>query len=141
MPKTILMVDDTTELFVFYSLILERAGFNFLSAKDGDMALLLLNEGDTLPDLMIFDTMMPGIDGIGLCKLMRERDDTADIPIIIMGSGHADEVMRALEAGANDFALKPSLSQNLVQIAKKWTDESSESAEKKSRHEKKYTGD
>jgi two-component system, OmpR family, phosphate regulon response regulator PhoB len=93
--------------------MLERGGFNVLKAKDADVALATLDQNT--PDLIILDVMMPGINGIELCKMVRQRADTARIPVLILSArGDADSVMKGMEAGANDYLPKPILHHDLV---------------------------
>ena len=95
-------------------IMLERGGFNVLKAKDADSALAMLDQ-DSTPDLIILDVMMPGIDGIELCGILRERQDTGNLPVLILSArGDADSVMRGMEAGANDYLPKPILHHDLV---------------------------
>jgi two-component system response regulator MtrA len=113
MKKHILVVDDEIGALTLIGIMLERGGFNVLKAKDADSALALLDQND--PDLIILDVMMPGMDGIELCKVMRGRDDTGHTPILILSArGDAESVMRGMEAGANDYLPKPILHHDLV---------------------------
>ena len=58
---------------------------------------------------------MPGIDGIELCEIIRKREDTLNVPVLILSArGDADSVMRGMEAGANDYLPKPILHHDLV---------------------------
>jgi two-component system phosphate regulon response regulator PhoB len=67
------------------------------------------------PDLIILDVMMPGMNGIELCRHIRERKDTDQIPVLILSArGDAESIMRGIEAGANDYLPKPILHHDLV---------------------------
>lgn len=113
MKKNVLVVDDEIGALTLIGIMLERGGFQVLKAKDADAALAILDQ-DT-PDLIILDVMMPGIDGIELCKIIRGRDDIGGIPVLILSArGDADSVMRGMEAGANDYLPKPILHHDLV---------------------------
>ena len=114
MKKHILVVDDEIGALTLIGIMLERGGFQVLKAKDAESALAVLHQNT--PDLIILDVMMPGgTDGIDLCGQLRERDDTGDIPILILSArGDADSVMRGMEAGANDYLPKPILHHDLV---------------------------
>ena len=113
MNKHILVVDDEIGALTLIGIMLERGGFTVLKAKDADSALSLLEQNN--PDLIILDVMMPGMDGIELCKVMRDRDDTGATPILILSArGDAESVMRGMEAGANDYLPKPILHHDLV---------------------------
>lgn len=113
MKKHILVVDDEIGALTLIGIMLERGGFNVLKAKDADSALAVLDQ--STPDLIILDVMMPGMDGIQLCRVIRERNDTHQTPILILSArGDADSVMRGMEAGANDYLPKPILHHDLV---------------------------
>jgi two-component system response regulator MtrA len=93
--------------------MLERGGFDVLKAKDADSALAVLDQNT--PDLIILDVMMPGMDGIELCQVVRTRQDTGSIPVLILSArGDAESVMRGMEAGADDYLPKPILHHDLV---------------------------
>jgi DNA-binding response OmpR family regulator len=113
MKKNVLVVDDEIGALTLIGIMLERGGFNVLKAKDADVALATLDQNT--PDLIILDVMMPGINGIELCKMIRQRQDTGRIPVLILSArGDADSVMKGMEAGANDYLPKPILHHDLV---------------------------
>lgn len=113
MKKHILVVDDEIGALTLIGIMLERGGFSVLKAKDADAALAVL-EQDT-PDMIILDVMMPGMNGIELCSVIRQRAQTTHTPILILSArGDADSVMRGMEAGANDYLPKPILHHDLV---------------------------
>jgi len=113
MKKHILVVDDEIGALTLIGIMLERGGFNVLKAKDSDSALAVLEQNT--PDMIILDVMMPGMDGIELCSVIRQRSDTQFTPILILSArGDADSVMRGMEAGANDYLPKPILHHDLV---------------------------
>ncbi len=113
MKKHILVVDDEIGALTLIGIMLERGGFNVLKAKDADAALAVLDQNT--PDMIILDVMMPGMDGIELCSVVRDRTDTADTPVLILSArGDAESVMRGMEAGANDYLPKPILHHDLV---------------------------
>jgi DNA-binding response OmpR family regulator len=111
--KRILVVDDEIGALTLIGIMLERGGFEVLKAKDADQALSVL-ELET-PDLIILDVMMPGMDGIELCRVLRERTDTKELPILILSArGDAKSVMSGMDAGASDYLPKPILHHDLV---------------------------
>jgi len=111
--KRILVVDDEIGALTLIGIMLERGGFEVLKAKDADQALALLQV--ETPDLIILDVMMPGMDGIELCRVLRERPNTADLPILILSArGDAKSVMSGMDAGASDYLPKPILHHDLV---------------------------
>jgi DNA-binding response OmpR family regulator len=113
MKKQILVVDDEIGALTLIGIMLERGGFSVLKAKDAKTALTVLDQNT--PDLIILDVMMPGMNGIDLCKVIREREDTGPIPVLILSArGDAESIMRGIEAGANDYLPKPILHHDLV---------------------------
>ena len=113
MKKHILVVDDEIGALTLIGIMLERGGFNVLKAKDATSALAVLDQNT--PDMIILDVMMPGMDGIELCGVIRDRGDTSMTPVLILSArGDAESVMRGMEAGANDYLPKPILHHDLV---------------------------
>ena len=111
--KRILVVDDEIGALTLIGIMLDRGGFEVLKARDANQAIGTLDK-DT-PDLIILDVMMPGIDGIELCKMIRERQSTTVTPILILSArGDAESVMRGMDAGATDYLPKPILHHDLV---------------------------
>lgn len=122
MKKHILVVDDEIGALTLIGIMLERGGFSVLKAKDATSALAVLDQNT--PDMIILDVMMPGMDGIELCKVIRERADTQDTPVLILSArGDAESVMRGMEAGANDYLPKPILHHDLVAKVRSILDE------------------
>jgi two-component system, OmpR family, response regulator MtrA len=113
MKRHILVVDDEIGALTLIGIMLERGGFNVLKAKDATSALAVLDQN--IPDMIILDVMMPGMDGIELCGVIRQRNDTSETPVLILSArGDAESVMRGMEAGANDYLPKPILHHDLV---------------------------
>jgi DNA-binding response OmpR family regulator len=113
MKKNILVVDDEIGALTLIGIMLERGGFSVLKAKDATSALAVLDQNT--PDMIILDVMMPGMNGIDLCKVIRGRDDTGLTPVLILSArGDAESVMKGMEAGANDYLPKPILHHDLV---------------------------
>jgi DNA-binding response OmpR family regulator len=113
MKKQILVVDDEIGALTLIGIMLERGGFSVLKAKDAKSALAVLDTNT--PDLIILDVMMPGMNGIELCRVIRERQDTGQTPVLILSArGDAESIMRGIEAGANDYLPKPILHHDLV---------------------------
>ncbi len=106
MSQTILVVDDEPNARSLLRLILVRAGFQVLVAQDGYEALNEVQK--KIPDVMILDIMMPGIDGFEVCKKLRENKETAALPIIML-SARADpeSVKKGLSVGATRYMTKP----------------------------------
>jgi DNA-binding response OmpR family regulator len=113
MKKTILVVDDEIGALTLIGIMLERDGYAILKARDALTALQILRQA--IPDLMIIDIMMPGMDGIELCRRIRQVKHLYRIPILILsGRGDAESVMQVMEAGATDYLPKPILHQTMV---------------------------
>lgn len=122
--KRILVVDDEIGALTLIGIMLERGGFKVLKAKDANAALAELDKGT--PDLIILDVMMPGMDGIELCRVVRGRGDTKTTPVLILSArGDAESVMRGMDAGANDYLPKPILHHDLVDKVRAMLDMSS----------------
>lgn len=104
--QKILIVEDEPDIrkLVQYNLTQER--FSVLEAEDGEQALKLLQR--EMPSLVILDLMLPGLSGMELCKLLRQRSETAKLPILMLTAkaGEADRIV-GLEMGADDYLAKP----------------------------------
>jgi two-component system, OmpR family, phosphate regulon response regulator PhoB len=106
MAPTILIVEDETDIALLMRYNLEAEGFNVLTTENGDEAMELTR--DRLPDLILLDWMLPGLSGIELCRRWRAREQTAQIPIImITARGEEEERVRGLATGADDYIVKP----------------------------------
>jgi len=103
---TILIVDDNpTNLGVLFD-YLRGAGFKVLIAEDGHGALQRATYAK--PDIILLDVLMPGIDGFETCRLLKENDETSDIPVIFMTAlSETVDKVRGFELGAVDYITKP----------------------------------
>ena len=112
-PKHILVVDDEADLVELVSYNLKKEGFIVDSAPDGETALKKIRKGKY--DLIILDLMLPGIQGMELCRILRNDPKTADLPIIML-TAKGEEVDRVLglELGADDYITKPFSPRELV---------------------------
>jgi DNA-binding response OmpR family regulator len=111
--KKIMVVDDEVGALTLIGIMLDRGGFEVVKAENADEALQLL--GSSTPDLIILDIMMPGMDGIELCRTIRDRGESGNMPILILSTrGDAKSVMQSLDAGATDYLPKPILHHDLV---------------------------
>jgi DNA-binding response OmpR family regulator len=105
-PKKILIIEDEPTQRILAKEILESAGYSVRSSDDGKHGLNMAIK--TQPDLIILDLLLPSLDGYSLCTSLRECEQTAQIPIILItGSKEPDVIKRGLAAGANDFVNKP----------------------------------
>src|SRR5450759_2919562 len=103
MAKTILVVDDEWKITTVLKGYLEQAGFRVLTAGDGQMALTTFRHAK--PDLVILDLMLPGIDGLDVCRALR-RDSSLPIIMLTARAEEADRLI-GLELGADDYVVKP----------------------------------
>lgn len=105
-PERILLVDDNpTNLQVLFQ-TLEGRGYNLLVAKDGETALSIARKA--LPELILLDVMMPGIDGYEVCRRLKKDPATREIPIIFLSAlGESKDKVRGLDLGAVDYISKP----------------------------------
>ncbi|MFE6225891.1 two-component system response regulator CseB [Streptomyces sp. NPDC057854] len=102
-PVTVLLVEDDEVIRRSVAMALERYGYRVLVAADGLTGLELFREGRH--DLLLLDVMLPGLDGIGLCRRVRE---TSTDPVLMMSArGDSLDVVSGLEAGADDYVVKP----------------------------------
>lgn len=110
MSHTILVVDDDTALAEMIGIVLESEGFTVAYCADGTNALRVFHE--SRPDLILLDLMLPGIDGIEVCRRIRRE---SDVPIIMLTArSDTPDVVIGLEAGADDYVAKPFKPQELV---------------------------
>ena len=87
-PNVVLIVDDDTDLLEALALILERRDYRVLTATSGEQALELLRQGP-LPSLILFDLMMPGMNGWSLRQKLLESPAYASIPAVVLSGDHA----------------------------------------------------
>ena len=104
-PARILVVDDVPENVRLLEAVLEAQGHDVVSATDGQTALELAVSAE--PDLVLLDVMMPPPDGLEVCKRLREDEETAVLPVIMLTASVGSEKLTAIEAGADDFIPKP----------------------------------
>ena len=106
MTKSIMIVDDSSEILGLYGGLFKRRGYDVFEALDGTSALEILEE--SIPDLFILDVMMPDINGIELCRRIRALPQHKQTPVIIL-SAYSDTgiVEQTFAAGANDYLIKP----------------------------------
>ncbi len=113
MNKQIMVVDDEASILLLLDVALKRRGFTVLKANDSYKALAMLDS--STPDLFILDVMMPGMDGLELCRRIRSRPQTAHTPVI-MFSARCDEwsIERGFAAGANAYLPKTTSHTDIV---------------------------
>jgi phosphate regulon transcriptional regulator PhoB len=104
--KLIIVADDEKDILELVSFNLEQEGFSVLKAVNGRKALEMIKAGK--PDLIILDLMMPEINGMEVCRNIRNNPDFADLPVIMLTakSDQLDKIL-GLEIGADDYITKP----------------------------------
>ena len=106
MAATILVVEDEPAIQELIAFNLKQAGHQALPAENAEHALKLVQSA--LPDLVLLDWMLPGLSGIELCRRLRARPDTRQLPIIMLTArGEESERVRGLSTGADDYIVKP----------------------------------
>jgi two-component system phosphate regulon response regulator PhoB len=106
MNASILIVEDEEALTLLLRYNLETQGYEVETIARGDEADTRLREGN--PDLVILDWMLPGLSGIELCRRLRARPETRQLPIIMLTArGEESERVRGLSTGADDYIVKP----------------------------------
>ena len=104
--KLILIVDDEEDILALLHFNLIKAGFAAVCAARGEEALEKIAEKK--PDLVLLDLMLPGIDGLEICRRLRADEATAEVPIIMLTAcGEEEDIVRGLELGADDYVSKP----------------------------------
>jgi len=113
MPANILIVEDESSILELISLNIHQAGFNPIRAINAEYANNIVKE--TIPDLIVLDWMLPGMDGIEFAKRLRANSETKSIPIIML-TAKADEEnkIKGLNVGADDYLTKPFSPRELI---------------------------
>ena len=106
MTPFILVVEDEDALSTLLQYNLDKEGYDVVVAADGEEALTLVSE--RLPDIIILDWMLPKVSGIEVCRRLRARPDTRNLPIIMLTArGEESDRIRGLDTGADDYIVKP----------------------------------
>ena len=116
MKPHLLIVEDEDALTVLLEYHLEKEGYRTSRAADGDDALLKIEE--EAPDLIVLDWMLPRVSGIEICRRVRSKPRTRDIPIIMLTARSEEgDKIRGLDTGADDYLTKPfSMSELIARI-------------------------
>jgi adenylate cyclase len=101
----VLVVDDLPQNVRLLDAVLSPRGYAVISASSGEEALRILR--DELPDIVLLDILMPGLDGYEVCRKIRQDPRTAFLPVVMITASGGQEKVRAIEAGADDFVTKP----------------------------------
>jgi twitching motility two-component system response regulator PilG len=118
--RSILVVDDSPTIRKLVTMTMENSGHRVTAAADGYEAVDRIREKG-VPDLILLDITMPGMDGYQLCKLLRQNKDTAQVPVVLLSGkdGFINKV-RGKMAGSTDFITKPFKPEALVQVVDKY---------------------
>jgi two-component system phosphate regulon response regulator PhoB len=104
--KTILAVDDEEDILELLDYNLSREGYRVLRATSGEKALEFASAEK--PDLIILDLMLPGLDGLDVCRRLKSGRNTSEIPIVMLtAKGEEADIVLGLELGAEDYVTKP----------------------------------
>lgn len=111
--KKIVVVEDEPDILEVISYNLKREGFKVKSALDGSRGLELIQQ--QLPDLVLLDLMLPGMDGLQICQQLKQQASTQNIPIIMVtAKGEESDVVLGLGVGADDYIAKPFSPKELI---------------------------
>ncbi|QXM05830.1 response regulator transcription factor [Crassaminicella indica] len=104
--KKVLVVDDEQHIIELIQFNLESNGYDVITSENGEDAIVIAQE--EMPDVIILDLMLPGIDGFEACKKIRNNEKTRKIPIIMLtAKGEETDKVLGLELGADDYLTKP----------------------------------
>ena len=106
MTPHVLVVEDEDSLATLLQYNLQKEGYEVALAGDGEEALLMVDE--RLPDLVVLDWMLPKVSGSEVCRRLRQRNETRNVPIIMLTArGEESDRVRGLDTGADDYLVKP----------------------------------
>ena len=106
METKILLVEDEIAIVTMLRYNFEREGFKVFSTGDGDEAVGMVKA--YMPDVIILDWMLPGMSGVDICSKLRRQEETKTVPIIMLSArGEESDRIRGLDAGADDYMVKP----------------------------------
>ncbi len=113
--STALVVDDDPDIRSLITVILRRAGHDVIAAGDGAEALRTADA--RRPDVILLDVMMPSMSGLEVCRRLRQHQDLASTPIVLLTAATRDtDVQAGLEAGADDYLTKPFSARELARV-------------------------
>ena len=104
--KTILIIEDDSDIRTIIAFNLKKESFNSIEANNGEIGLEKARQ--IVPDLILIDIMLPGIQGLDVCRIIKSDNNTKNIPIILISAlGQEENIVNGLEAGADDYITKP----------------------------------
>jgi len=117
--KRILVVDDNDDVLMTYRIVLERLGYSVSVARDGKECLSKIEEEK--PDLVLLDVRLPGLSGTEVCRQIKQKAITKDVPVVAITASMSGETKgRMAEVGADEFLLKPIDVSDLNRVVKKY---------------------
>lgn len=118
---TILLLEDNVDMLAMLTQVLEWGGFQVVGGRSGQEGVDIMNRMHRLPDLIISDISMPGMDGLVFLQYVRSHDVWENIPFVVMSArASAEERRQAQEHGADDFLVKPFALDDFQKILDKW---------------------
>jgi two-component system cell cycle response regulator DivK len=120
MGKKILIVDDNEKNLKVLRVVLQHSGYETIEATDGEQAIRLAK--DILPDLILMDIRMPGMNGIEATRILKSEELTAKIPVVVVTSSamRGDRERICSETWCDDFITKPIEIKPLLELVKKY---------------------
>lgn len=104
--RTILIIDDEEDIIELTKMAFEARGYHVLKAYDGKSGLKIAQNQN--PDLILLDIMMPGIDGIKVCQLIKANTQTKKIPVLMLSAkAQPSDIESGKRAGCDDYVIKP----------------------------------
>jgi CheY-like chemotaxis protein len=117
-PKKILVADDEVYMLRLLEMTFKKGGYEVVSCRDGKEALAMAVSA--LPQLIVLDVMMPGLDGLGALRQLKENPATKEIPVVVLSAkGHALTKVEAEASGAVLFLAKPFSPNELLNATQK----------------------
>ena len=106
MSETVLIIEDEPDIRTLIKFNLDKIGYKIFLEKNGEDGLKTARK--TLPDLILLDLMLPGINGLDVCQILHTDSATSEIPIIILTAlSQEEDIVKGLENGADDYITKP----------------------------------
>ena len=104
--KHVLVVEDDDDVRELLRYNISREGYDLTCVTSGEEALAKM--GPPFPDIVILDLMLPGVDGLEVCRTIRQRNDTRNVPVVMLtAKGEDADIVTGLELGADDYITKP----------------------------------
>ena len=133
--KKILIVEDEFDILKLIEFNLKKEGFDVIAVSDGESAIKEVRSNK--PDLILLDLMLPGIQGLDVCRIIKSNQETKETPIIMVTAmGQEEDIVKGLETGADDYITKPFSIKVLIDRVNAFLKRSIEVGEDKSKDKK-----